>query len=158
MPSESFPILESFQRCLELRDKYMLRSGQTLGFNPKDHDGIFQGLDTSIAGVSGVKPDSDYASAPQAESPFKPWKIYPRPPPPHWHWKGKETLVPSQSGGHEVPEEEFDFAQCEIPGLDEQWRFELDKRGVFQVYDKDVSGTFLRLPGVILRYADKRME
>ena len=38
---EFIPIFESFQKCLELRDKYMTVSGQMLGFNPKDHDGHF---------------------------------------------------------------------------------------------------------------------
>ena len=142
MAPDTFPILEAFQKCLELRDKYMTRSGQNLGFNPKDHDGVFMGLEPGTAGVAGVKPDADWASAPRTGSPFEPWKIYPRPPPPHWHWKGKETVVPSQSGTNDLPEEEFDFAQCEIPGPDEQqWTFGLDKRGVFQVYDKDASGT-----------------
>ena len=48
MASEFASIFESLRKCLELRDKYMLVSGQRLGFNPKDHDGHFFGLPDGI--------------------------------------------------------------------------------------------------------------
>ncbi|PCH40282.1 AMP deaminase [Wolfiporia cocos MD-104 SS10] len=133
--SEFHTIFESFQKCLELRDKYMLRSGQRLGFNPKDHDGMFTGLDEDIAGVSGVRPDADYANRVPPKSPFSKWRIYPKPPPPHWHWKGNNTVVPSHSGHDDSYEEQFEFQNCEIPAPD-SYRFELDEKGVFQVYAK----------------------
>ncbi|OBZ71180.1 AMP deaminase [Grifola frondosa] len=133
--SEFSSIFEAFERCLELREKYMLRSGQNLGFNPTDYDGSFSGLADEIAGVAGVRPDVDCTShpPPKAASTFDAWKIYPRPPPPHWHWKGKETLVPSP-GSNDIPEEDFEFAECEIPGP-HPWKFALDEKGVFQVYE-----------------------
>ncbi len=109
----------------------MTRSGQQLGFNPRDHDGVFTGLDEDIAGVSGVRADADFASRPPPKSPFQKWRLYPRPPPPHWHWKGKETVVPSSQDT--TAGDEFDFSTCEIPGAHE-WQFALDERGVYQVY------------------------
>ncbi|KAH8104666.1 hypothetical protein BXZ70DRAFT_605287 [Cristinia sonorae] len=132
--SEFIPILESFRKCLELRDKYMLISGQCLGFNPKDHDGVFTGLDNDIADVSGVRPNADYTSrTPPSESPFSPWRIYPRPPPPHWHLRPDEGAAPL-SHLSSPGDEEFEVEQCEIPGKHE-WGFEIDEKGVFQVYE-----------------------
>ncbi|KAI0917417.1 hypothetical protein AcW1_007385 [Taiwanofungus camphoratus] len=133
IPSEFIPIFESLQKCLELRDKYMLRSGQRLGFNPKDHDGVFTGLDDEIATVSGLRPDVDCSSPPPPKSPFQRWKIYPKPPPPHWHWKGKGTFVPSNTDSGDQSDEDFVFENCEIPGPDTR-HFALDEKGVYQVY------------------------
>lgn len=134
MPVENIPILEALEECLSLRDKYMSLSGQKLGFNPRDHDGVFGGLDDDIAGVCGVHPDADYAARPPAKSSFQKWRIYPRPPPPHWHWKGKGTVVPSNEGHVTVEESEFNFSKCEVPGADKS-DFAIDEKGVFQVYN-----------------------
>ncbi|KZT73977.1 AMP deaminase [Daedalea quercina L-15889] len=132
---EFLPIFEAFQKCLELRDKYMLRSGQKLGFNPKDHDGVFTGLPDELSGVSGVRPDVNYDAYAPPEAEFTKWQIYPKPPPPHWHWKGPHAPVPSRSG-YDSEDEEFEFEQCEVPGPD-NWRFELDEKGVYQVYKSE---------------------
>ncbi|KAI0352586.1 AMP deaminase [Trametes cingulata] len=131
---ENVPIFEALERCLDLRDKYMRVSGQKLGFNPRDHDGLFTGLDEEISTVSGVRPDVDWRKYPTPKSPFNKWKIYPRPPPPHWHWKGKQTVVPSNSVHDASAEEEFDFDKCDIPGPHE-YDFSIDERGVYQVYN-----------------------
>ncbi|KAI0712032.1 AMP deaminase [Earliella scabrosa] len=131
IPSEFVPIFEALEKCLDLRDKYMSRSGQKLGFSPRDHDGVFAGLDEDVAGVSGVRPDADYASRPPPKSPFKKWRIYPRPPPPHWHWKGRDTAIPSHSG--EVSEDEESEPPLDMPGAHE-WNFAIDEKGVFQVF------------------------
>ncbi|GJE88462.1 AMP deaminase [Phanerochaete sordida] len=132
--SEYSSIFESFRKCLELRDKYMTVSGQMLGFNPKDHDGHFAGLDSRVVDVSGVRPDVDIPSTEPPPSPFKPWRIYPRPPPPHWHWADHVGVVHHKPD--EVEDEQFAFESCEIPGPDEKgWDFEIDERGVYQVYD-----------------------
>ena len=147
--SEFIPIFQSLEQCLNLRDKYMNRSGQKLGFNPRDHDGVFTGLDEDIAGVSGVHPDADYASRPPPESPFQKWRIYPRPPPPHWHWKGKETVVPSSHEYDSSEDDDFEFAACEIPGAHE-WQFAIDERGVYQVY-KSAEGSYSRI--AIVKFA-----
>ena len=134
VPSEFTPIFESLERCLDLRDKYMSRSGQKLGFDPRDHDGVFSGLDDDVAGVSGVRPDADFATRLPPKSPFSQWRLYPRPPPPHWHWKGKGTSVPQSSGDHIVEDEEFDKSACEIPA-GHDWNFAIDEKGVFQIYE-----------------------
>lgn len=108
-----------------------------LGDNPRDHDGQFSGLDPEISDVSGVKPDVNFASFPAPESPFKPWKIYPKPPPPHWHWKDATEPV-SGSSPHISAKDAFVFEDCEIPGS-HSWGFEIDEKGVYQVYG-DVEG------------------
>jgi AMP deaminase len=132
--SEYTEIFESFRKCLELRDKYMTVSGQMLGFNPKDHDGHFIGLDSRVADVSGVRPDVDLTTDQDPPSLFKPWQIYPRPPRPHWHWTNDSTVRHHKSSMYE--DEEFYFEHCEIPGPDpSKWDFQMDERGVYQVYD-----------------------
>ena len=142
MPPENIPILEALEECLSLRDKYMSRSGQKLGFNPRDHDGVFSSLDEDVAGVCGVQPDADYTARPPTKSPFRKWRIYPRPPPPHWHWKGKGTVVPSNEGYETMEEEEFEFNKCEIPGAGEL-DFAIDEKGVFQVYSSTKGPSYL---------------
>ncbi|KAG2070339.1 hypothetical protein BDR04DRAFT_934379, partial [Suillus decipiens] len=92
-------VVQSFQKCLELRDKYITKSLQRLGDNPRDHDG--------------------------------PWVIYPQPPPPHWQFSAKETVI--SADGRVTPDDQFDFSQCQIPG-DHEWEFEIDDKGVYQVY------------------------
>ncbi|OCH92633.1 AMP deaminase [Obba rivulosa] len=137
LPVEAKAIIESLQKCLELRDKYTLRSGQRLGFNPKDHDDLFHGIPDEISDVSGVRPDANHVSYPAPESPLKAWKIYPRPPPPHWHWKGKDAVM-HHSGTEEDEDEEFIFENCEIPGPDPHgWHFAIDEKGVYQVYQNE---------------------
>ncbi|THH20553.1 hypothetical protein EW146_g851 [Bondarzewia mesenterica] len=117
MPSDMAPefdhIFDSLRRCLELRDKYMTASLQRLGDNPRDYDGVFTGIDTNFADVSGVRPDADLTRSsppPHEGQHFKPWRIYPKPPPPHWHWTAKQTVVSSTaSGTGDEPTEEFDL-------------------------------------------------
>ncbi|KAA1469716.1 AMP deaminase [Dentipellis sp. KUC8613] len=57
-------LFDVFRRCLELRDKYIARSLQRLGDNPRDHDGVFRGLPAGTADVAGVHPDVDVAALP----------------------------------------------------------------------------------------------
>lgn len=130
MASEFASIFESLRKCLQLREKYMLVSGQQLGFNPKDHDETFLGLPDEVSDVAGVRPDVDVGSinAPPSRS-FTPWRIYPKPPPPHWHWKDLNLVQHDPSD-----DEEFIFENCKIPGPDNS-DFEIDERGVFQVYE-----------------------
>ncbi|EKM79533.1 hypothetical protein AGABI1DRAFT_120906 [Agaricus bisporus var. burnettii JB137-S8] len=122
---------QALQTCLDLRDKYMFKSRQRLGDDPRDHDGVFPGIDNTHATVSGFRPDMDTSanSSPSA-LPFKPWKIYPKPPPPTWHPHSKEAL------NHSKDElgDGFRFEDCEIPG-EHPWSFQLDQKGVYQVYE-----------------------
>ena len=151
-PSDKLPftqeflhIFQSFEKCLSLRDKYMQVSLQRLGDNPRDHDGSFHGVDPKITDVSGVRSDADisaYAS-PDFEdklpsSPYKPWRIYPKPPPPHWRWTTDTEPV---HGGDvtKAGDEEFVFTKCEIPGDHDGWSFEIDETGVYQVYNSNGS-------------------
>ena len=112
----------------------MTVAGHMLGFNPKDHDGHFTGLDHTVADVSGVKLDVDLHSVPEPNSLFPPWRIYPKPPPPHWHWSDNEGLKHKADDD----DEEFIFENCHIPEADD-WGFEIDEKGVYQVYE-DVQG------------------
>ncbi|KAF8443038.1 hypothetical protein L210DRAFT_3643926 [Boletus edulis BED1] len=121
-----------FRHCLELRDKYIAKSLQRLGDNPKDHDGHFNGIAGGFAGVSGVQPDVDFANARVSESPYKPWKIYPKPPPPHWNFSAKHD-APAADGHPTTENDQFDFSTCQIPGS-HPWEFRIDDRGVYQVY------------------------
>ncbi|GLB38642.1 putative metallo-dependent hydrolases superfamily, adenosine and AMP deaminases family protein [Lyophyllum shimeji] len=114
-------LLQSFQKCLDLRDKYMARSLQRLGDNPKDYDG------------HQFSVHHDLGLGPEAPPQFEPWKIYPPPPPPHWHWKGKDNVV-STDGVPVAGTGEFRFEECHIPGP-HPWTFKIDDKGVFQVYD-----------------------
>jgi len=121
----------------------MRKSRQRLGDNPRDHDGRFPGLDDERADVSGARPDVDYEMNAPPPSPFKPWTIYPKPPPPRWHWTDKNDRVVSPDGVRKVDaEEEFVFEECEIPG-GHPWCYEIDDKGVYQVYNKDGQGSFL---------------
>ncbi|KAG5645992.1 hypothetical protein DXG03_004593 [Asterophora parasitica] len=117
--SEYASLFQSFQKCLNLRDKYMCRSLQRLGDNPKDFDGHEPSIDKDL-GEPGTNE-------------FEPWKIYPRPPPPHWHWKEKDKVVSSGETGTAEPDE-FRFEDCHIPKA-HGWTFRLDDTGVYQVYD-----------------------
>ncbi|KAG6865121.1 hypothetical protein C0991_004962 [Blastosporella zonata] len=110
-------VFESFQRCLDIRDKYMTRSLQRLGDNPKDYDGHQPAIDKDL----NQKPARQ----------FEPWNIYPQPPPPHWHWTD-QSKVESVDGTTKTPE--FRFEDCEIPGS-HPWTFRMDHEGVFQVYE-----------------------
>jgi hypothetical protein len=111
----------SFQKCLDLRDKYIRKSRQRLGDNPRDHDGHFRGIDDDMADVSGVRPDADYVSFKSPPvSPFAPW-----------HPTNKETVVKQDN-----EEEKFKFEDCPIPGC-HPWCFEIDDKGVYQVYEDE---------------------
>jgi AMP deaminase len=68
------------------------------------------------------------------EGQFNPWRIYPRPPPPFWHWKDAHTVGALGA----FSDEEFVFRPSEAPGEAEGegagLEFEIDAKGVFQVY------------------------
>lgn len=112
----------------------MSKSLQRLGDDPRDHDGHFQPFSERDADVSGVRPDAPLLpkSKPSSER-FKPWKIYPEPPPPHWHWKDK-TIV--SGDGTTRQGDGFDFEACFIPGPHQGRSYFLDEKGVYQVYDE----------------------
>lgn len=135
--TEQAQLLQSLQRCLDLRDKYMLKSGQRLGDDPRDYDGLFQPLDNDHTDVCGIRPDVSINSAKSQSQAncFEPWNIYPKPPPPHWHWKDRETVVSIDGTKNRSGHDEFNFDDCAIPGEHPGWSFGIDVKGVFQVYD-----------------------
>lgn len=118
----------------------MFKSRQRLGDDPRDYDGLFTPLPDEYADVSGVRPDipiplhTKNISVRSQENNFEPWKIYPKPPPPHWHWKDKQVV--SADGTDKTEDDEFRFEDCVIPGEHEGWSFGIDVKGVFQVYDE----------------------
>jgi AMP deaminase len=134
MPPDQTPefgsMLEVLRKCLELRDKYMTVSNQRLGDNPRDHDGVFHGITEGFSDVMGVRPEATGSYEPTEEQ-FKPWRIYPRPPPPHWHWTADQAAV---SSGKTSSSDAVDFNRFGIPGAHE-WEFEIDDKGIYQVYD-----------------------
>ncbi|PPQ68832.1 hypothetical protein CVT25_008880 [Psilocybe cyanescens] len=134
---ETIHLLQSLQKCLELRDKYMLKSRQRLGDDPRDYDGKFKPLGDDYADVSGVRPDVPTPGTSEAKSQqnsFEKWDIYPKPPPPHWHWKDKEVI--SADGTRKSGDDEFAFEECDIPGEHIGWSYAIDMKGVFQEEDK----------------------
>ena len=150
MPPDQTPefghMLEQLRKCLELRDKYMATSNQRLGDNPRDHDGVFHGIAEGISDVMGVRPEVTGSCEPIKEQ-FKPWDIYPPPPPPHWHWTADQATI---SSGRTSPSDVFDFTRFEIPSAHE-WEFEIDDKGIYQVYD-DVTGmSFSLITGLLVK-------
>ncbi|KAG6901013.1 hypothetical protein C0995_002377 [Termitomyces sp. Mi166 len=117
--NEFAALFQSFQRCLDLRDKYMAKSLQRLGDNPKDYDGDQPSIDK----------DLDYVPPRH----FEKWNISPPPPPPHWHWTDTNK-GPSSDGASDAKSTEFRFEESHIPGP-HPWTFRIDEKGVFQVYD-----------------------
>lgn len=150
-------LYSSFQSCLDLRDKYMRLSRQRLEDDPRSYDGEFWCDDVDPSSSSATPPsqgaDGSNDHIRRAEAPFPPWKIYPEPPRPHWE--------PAPSSAHSLPDSawkvsegedkpqkknEFVFGECELPGRVETgsgrgWDFEMDERGVYQVYDPTASSS-----------------
>ena len=155
--AEEANLLYSLQKCLELRDKYMLKSRQRLGDDPRDYDGRFQPLGDDYAGVSGVRPDfplhGRHREPQSQQNTFSPWKVYPKPPPPHWHWKDKEVV--SADSTAKPGDGEFKMEDCIIPGLHNGWSYAIDVKGVFQVYD-DTKGPVILLPENIVLMLHQR--
>lgn len=141
LTAELKELYASFQRCLDLRDKYMSASLQTLGDDPRDHDGVFikpPPVDSSIRPSDpGATPKPATNDSPQ----FEPWKIYPPPPPPHWKFKAHNARTPEVTHAHEDGDVPFEFSKCEMPDAG-PWEWEMDEKGVFQVY-QDASGASL---------------
>ncbi len=120
----------------------MLKSRQRLGDDPRDYDGDFEGVDDDHADVARFRSDVDPATNQPPAQETKPWKIYPKPPSPAWHWRSKEVLNRGKDEGGT-----FHFEECEIPGS-HLWTFKIDEKGVCQVYESDdkEKGSFPLLP------------
>ena len=131
MTNELKSLYQALQDCLDARDLFMKLSRQRLGDNPRDHDGKFTGIDEQYQDVAGIRPDADITGMKNPEKKFDPWTIYPKPPSPHWHWKGKKPEAPGSPTWN--AESDFVFSNCKIPGPDQNV-FDIDSAGVYQVY------------------------
>ncbi|GAB5591473.1 AMP deaminase [Umbelopsis nana] len=98
----------NFQRCLDLRDKYMEASCQRQFDNPKDQD--------------------EWEIYPPPPSPS--WPL----PPPEELQSRKERELAREADPAGFVGSDFDISQCKIPEAD-QFIYELDDTGVFQVYE-----------------------
>ncbi|CAO3677841.1 unnamed protein product [Umbelopsis ramanniana] len=98
----------NFQRCLDLRDKYMEASCQRPFDNPKDQD------------------DWEIYPAPPAPS----WPL----PPPEELQRRKERELAREADPVGFVGSEFDYNHCKMPKEDE-YIYKLDSTGVFQVYE-----------------------
>lgn len=140
LTAELRALYESFQRCLDLRDKYMSLSRQRLEDNPANYDGHFSPSSSpSYAATSYIRP----VKLPEG---FERWRIYPPPPEPHWKERDPEATEPpvvegADEGRSEEERVRFEFAKCEVPAREEGRKrtFRLDEGGVYQVYDEGAS-------------------
>jgi AMP deaminase len=124
-------MLQALQRCLQLRDKYMLKSMQRFGDDPRHYDGVFLGTDPIRGGAFDPTPDLPVdasANLTQLHHEFKPWKIYPGRPP-RKRTEDAEDIILSE----DEMDIDFRFEECEIPE-GHSWAFKL-AAGVFQVYE-----------------------
>ncbi|EGG00953.1 uncharacterized protein MELLADRAFT_117941 [Melampsora larici-populina 98AG31] len=132
-------LYESFQNCLDLRDKYIIRSKQRLEDNPQSYDGIY-------------KPEGDQETA------YPPWKIYPNPPKPHWHSPTHVKRSDRSKVDENSPEslKPFEFDACEIPGRDStrDYTYKLDTQGVYQVYGSDQIKPLYDIPTIKEYFVD----
>ncbi|GAA6060525.1 hypothetical protein JCM10212_005606 [Sporobolomyces blumeae] len=140
-------LYSSFQRCLDLRDKYMALSRQRLEDNPANYDGNFDpSTSPSHASTSSVLPVN-------LPPDFKQWEIYPPPPEPHWKEMEAAEHDPfafdsadttEQIADKEAKRRKFDWdvALTKVPGKEgdgKRKRFALDSNGVYQVYSEEVA-------------------
>ncbi|TIB93525.1 AMP deaminase [Wallemia mellicola] len=117
-------LYQSFQTCLNLRDKYIAISHQRMEDNPSNYDGRFF--------PAGDENDN------KADK-FKSWRIYPPPPKPFWYRTNSQGMeLPQEPAKEKKTEFEWNDAG-EIPSEDSnlKWDFAMDERGVYQVYEKN---------------------
>ncbi|KAI5480450.1 AMP deaminase [Pseudohyphozyma bogoriensis] len=137
----------SFQKCIDLRDKYMRLSRQRMEDNPANYDGLYSPSPSPI-GTPNPDPSSTSAIADDDPEPkFKPWTIYPPPPTPHWKERdpfAESTETTEEIAQREAKRREFHWEKAEVPGRElegKRKRFELDANGVYQVYESEESTT-----------------
>lgn len=152
----------AFQTCIDLRDKYIALSCQRLEDNPINYDGEFapRSNSTSTSTCNPQTPAYTPARTPSVsfedthrspelngnetrgldENPqFQPWKVYPRPPKPHWESRDPYAAASTSSESVRPAENRFDFTECDIPGA-HYYRYAIDSQGVYQVYENDQVG------------------
>lgn len=128
----------SFQKCINLRDKYMRLSRQRLEDNPANYDGDFSPSPSPSSSQVNLENPLAPSSAPE----IKPWVIYPPPPKPHW--KERDPFAEATETTEEITEKEakrreFHWQDVVIPEREvagRRKRFEMDGNGVYQVYQE----------------------
>jgi AMP deaminase len=126
----------------------MSASLQRLGDDPRDHDGLFTSLPPVNSNSRPFSPHTSPEVTTTGNSKLEPWKIYPPPPSPHWKFKAPNARAPEASHPHEDGDVPFEFSKCEIPTAG-PWEWEMDERGVFQVYENATGMLSLIRTGVI---------
>ncbi|KAG9103630.1 AMP deaminase [Ceratobasidium sp. 370] len=136
-PEDESAVVSELQASHDIRDKYMAVSLQRLGDNPTDYDGVFTGPPPANSTGHPLDPHTTPRVTTTDCPKLQPWKIYPPPPSPHWKFKAPNARTPeaSRQEDGDIP---FEFSECEIPAAG-PWEWEMDERGVFQVYE-DVTG------------------
>jgi AMP deaminase len=130
-------LYSSFQRCLDLRDKYMSLSRQRLEDNPANYDGTFSpSASPSYASTSHLNPV-------RLPEDFEKWNIYPPPPDPHWKERDPYAVDSAETteeiAAKEAKRRKFEWEKAQVPAQEKQGkrrRFALDANGVYQVYDE----------------------
>lgn len=132
-------LYSSFQRCIDLREKYMKLSRQRLEDNPANYDGQYSGTPRC---ASNLPLPSDDVAPLRASPQFSPWEIYPPPPSPHWKERdpySEATETTQEIEEREAKRREFSWEKVRIPGKEvegKRKKYELDGNGVYQVYDE----------------------
>lgn len=103
----------------------MKLSRQRLEDNPANYDGEYHPIASTSANPSPS---------------FKPWKIYPPPPSPHWTERdpyAEATETTAEIATRERKRREFKREDVDIPGKEKEKAkgYRVDKNGVYQVYD-----------------------
>lgn len=135
-------LYSSFQRCIDLREKYMKLSRQRLEDNPANYDGLYSGTPRSASNLP-LPSDEEVPLTPSPQ--FKPWEIYPPPPSPHW--KERDPYSESTETTEEIEEREgkrraFSWEKVTIPGkeiIGKRKKYEIDGNGVYQVFNEGKS-------------------
>ncbi|BGP55329.1 AMP deaminase [Rhodotorula sphaerocarpa] len=140
LTAELRALYSSFQRCLDLRDKYMTLSRQRLEDNPANYDGTFTAASSPSYASTSARLSNRLPSG------FKKWDIYPPPPLPHWKERDPHAEppleTPQELADMEAERNRFVLADVEIPGKEPEGRrrrFALDSNGVYQVYSEGKS-------------------
>lgn len=135
LTAELRALYTSFQRCLDLRDKYMTLSRQRLEDNPANYDGAF------TAESSPTYASTSSLLSTNLPPSFKKWQIYPPPPEPHWKERDPHGDPPVETtdeiAAREAQRNRFVLSEVVIPGKEAEGkrrRFALDANGVYQVY------------------------
>ena len=138
----------SFQKCLDLRDKYIRLSLQRLEDNPREYDGAFSPApDTTSTSTSvlDLTPIDSNGLPPPTTPKFEKWNIYPPPLPPHWNHDDRNTQ--RLGSVSPAPRPEFFFEECHIP-KGHPYVFQRDEQGVYQVYNSADARTYLWIFGL----------